>query len=91
MTDLSHETDYILAPVAKFEVHFEWNPQNLQNFDADIALAILGRVISFSTFVQPICLWTSSNGFEDLVNKEGTVAGWGRSDENASECGNKAT
>jgi V8-like Glu-specific endopeptidase len=84
LTTLNQETNYILANVAKFEIHPEWD-KNSKNFDADVALAILGRKIPFSNFVQPICLWTSTSSYEDLVGKEVTVAGWGRSDQNASE------
>jgi hypothetical protein len=84
LTTLNLETNYILANVAKFEIHPQWD-KNSKNYDADVALAVLGRTIPFNSFVQPICLWTSTSSYEDLVGKEATVAGWGRSDQNASE------
>jgi hypothetical protein len=84
LVNLNQDSSFQLADVDNFHVHQDWNP-TADNYDADIAIAVLGRKISFNRFVQPICLWTFTTSYEDLVNSEANVAGWGQTDVNASE------
>lgn len=76
------EQSFIVSGVTQFIVHPEWN-FNDERFDADIAIAVLLKTITFSTFVKPICLWTYSTSFEDLIGKKGTVVGWGKTESKA--------
>lgn len=84
LTVLSGEPNHIQSQVLQFVVHTDWNP-NMPKFDADISLAVLVRTIQFNNVVQPICLWTATKSYDDMVGKEGIVAGWGRSDSNYGE------
>lgn len=77
------ESNFMQSGVVKFAIHSEWNP-NDSKFDADIAIAVLLRTIDFNKFVQSICLWTFTEGYEDIVGKEGFVAGWGKTE--ATNC-----
>lgn len=60
-------------------VHPDWNP-NDDKYDADIALAILIKVVNFNVFIMPICLWTDTSSYEDIEGKKGVVAGWGKTE-----------
>jgi hypothetical protein len=77
LSSLNKEASLQLANVNSFKIHQDWNP-TAENYDADIALAILGRTISFNNFVQPICLWTFTTSYEDLIWKQAIIAGWGQ-------------
>jgi secreted trypsin-like serine protease len=74
-----NEPNYIQTGVTDLIVHSEWNI-NDNRFDADIAIAVLLRTIEFTKFVKPICLWTSTTSFVDLVGKKGIVVGWGKTE-----------
>ena len=69
----------VTSGVSQFFVHPYWN-WNSKQYDGDIAIAVLIRTIFFNSFVRPICLWTRSNSFQDLVGRKGKVAGWGKTD-----------
>lgn len=45
--------------------------------DADIAILTLKKVLIFSEYIIPICLWKDVNDLERVVDQEGIVAGWG--------------
>lgn len=82
LESLSGEPNYIVSGVTQFIVHHDWNV-NEDRYDADIAIAVLLRTISFSKFVKPICLWTATTAFDDIVGKKGVVAGWGKTELDA--------
>ena len=73
------EENYVPSGVSQFIMHPNWN-WNDKKYDGDIAIAVLVRTISFSKFVRPICLWTGSTSFLDLVGKKGKIAGWGKTE-----------
>lgn len=79
---LSNEQNYVVSAVNQFEVHPEWK-SNVENYDADIAIAVLTKTVQFNKFVQPICLWTATANYEDLIGKNGVVAGWGKTESSA--------
>jgi hypothetical protein len=66
----------------QFVIHPDWSYGSDQ-YDADIAIAILTRTITFSKFVKPICIWTSTTSHDDLIGRKGIVAGWGKTEFNA--------
>jgi secreted trypsin-like serine protease len=80
--ELLSEQNYIMSPVTQFAVHPDWDT-NDDRYDADIAIAVLTRKISFNKFMIPICLWTSTSNTDDLVGKTGVIAGWGKTEINA--------
>lgn len=78
-----NERDVIASGVTKFVVHPSYNAY-VESFDADIAIAVLLRTIQFTNFVKPICLWTSTGNYNDIVNRQGVVAGWGKTETSVS-------
>jgi Trypsin len=70
------ESDYKQTATRELIVHPNWRPF-LKNYDADIAAAVLAETIQFSNFIRPICLWAVSDSYNDMIDKQGTVAGWG--------------
>lgn len=45
--------------------------------DADIAILSLKKVLTFTEYIIPVCLWKDDNDLERIVDQEGIVAGWG--------------
>lgn len=58
-------------------VHPNYVTSDLTN---DIAIITLATEATFNNYVQPICLWDSSDT-SDVAGKFGTVVGWGRTEE----------
>ena len=56
------------------EIHDDWNP-NTESFDADIALVTLTDDVTFSRYIQPICL--IDFGSKVASSEKGFVAGYG--------------
>lgn len=69
------EQNFIVSGVTQLVIHPQWNYRD-EHFDADIAVAILVKTLLFTKFVKPICLWTISTSFEDLVGKTAVISGW---------------
>lgn len=82
LESLNGEKHYIISGVSQFILHPDWNFRD-DRYDADIAIAVLYRTIIFTKFVKPICLWSQSSNYDDLVGKYGRVAGWGKTEFNA--------
>lgn len=76
------EKNYLVSGVSQFIIHPEWNFADAQ-YDADIAIAVLFRTITFTKFVKPICLWTATTSYKDIVGRSGVVAGWGKTETEA--------
>ena len=72
-----------MSGVSKFVVHPSYNAF-VESFDADIAIAVLHRTIQFSNFIKPICLWTQTSNYYDIISKQGVVAGWGKTETSVS-------
>ena len=73
----SYEIGRMSLSPQRIQVHDDWNPR-LESFDADIAIVTFeSGAITFSTFVQPICLWNEKT---DPTQTEGHIAGWGQSE-----------
>lgn len=65
----------------KIFIHDDWNPLTT-DYDADVSLLMFeDDSINLNAYVQPICLWDSTN--EPIVT-EGMVTGWGKT-ENSSK------
>ncbi|XP_070498802.1 serine protease gd-like [Chironomus tepperi] len=77
--DLSNnnEQDYQESGATRFIVHPDWKTEGLR-YDADIAAIVLLNTIRFTTTVQPICLWDLTSNYQDMINRKGTVAGYGK-------------
>jgi secreted trypsin-like serine protease len=82
LDSLNSEQNYEISAVSEFVIHPEWNP-NTEQYDADIAIVILTRTIYFTRFVKPICIWTATSTYNDLIGFRGIIAGWGKTEFNA--------
>jgi V8-like Glu-specific endopeptidase len=74
-----NERDYIVSAVSQFIVHSDWKPYE-DSYDGDIAAAILTRTIQFTNFIRPICIWTTTHSYNDILNKNGVVVGYGKTE-----------
>lgn len=79
LDSLIGEKGYILSTALYLYVHPEWDTGETL-FSNDIAIAVLQRSIMFSYFVKPICIWRNTQSYKDMIGKEGTIAGWGKTD-----------
>jgi hypothetical protein len=66
---------------SKIHIHPDWN-QNLETFDADIAILELETPVTLTNFIQPICLWEFPF---DPSQTSGVVVGYGKSEDYAKE------
>lgn len=67
----------VLSPEEIF-IHEQWNI-HVERFDADIAiLKFSPKLITFTRFIQPVCLWSSQSAASERV---GIVAGWGQNED----------
>lgn len=62
------------SSVAKLIVHPEYIPTS---FFSDIAVIHLKYHMTLTQFVNPICLWTGSSDLKELVDRAGTIPGFG--------------
>lgn len=75
------EKDFVIAPASKFIVHPSWNTsQKALSYDGDIAIVILSRTIPTTPSIQPICLWTATSNYNDIINQSGVIAGFGKTE-----------
>lgn len=84
------EKDVVLSDVERIIVHPEYLKEGLMNsYDADIALLVTRRFISYGAMIKPVCLWpaetTSIEDGKDIVGLVGTLVGWGQPSENPTE------
>lgn len=68
------EIDSDSSGVQKFIVHPKWDPDSAR-YGADIGIAVLLKTIIFTSKIRPICIWTNSFGHNDLLNRNGLIAG----------------
>lgn len=52
--------------------------------DADIAILRLKKVLIYTEYIIPICLWNDANDLDRVVNQEGIVAGWGLTEKGST-------
>ena len=79
----TNERDFLVSGVTKFILHPDWNAY-AESFDADIAAIVLLRTIQFTNYIRPICIWTSTQSYNDIVNKQGVVAGYGKTESSVT-------
>lgn len=76
---LTEDRNYIQSGASEFHLHQDWKTDD-NRFDADIAVVVLSRRIPFNKFIKPICLWTSTSSYEDIVDRQGIISGWGKTE-----------
>ncbi|KAL7011478.1 hypothetical protein ACKWTF_014276 [Chironomus riparius] len=67
--------------VESINPHNNWNPHTVK-YDADIAVLRLNEDVSFSTYIQPVCLASLSMSLSPFKN--GIVVGFGKSETSYS-------
>lgn len=78
---LTGEMKYITSPAKSLHVHPDWKKGTKRyTYDNDIAIAVMAKKIEFNSFIKPICIWRETFSYEDIIDKEGTVVGWGKTD-----------
>ena len=69
-----NERDVIASGVSQLIVHPSFDA-HADSYDGDIAIAVLLRTIEFTNFIIPICIWTETSSYNDVVGHNGFVAG----------------
>lgn len=64
--------------VQNINVHPDWNTLT-QAYDADIAVLVLEKDVTFNEHVQPICMPISNSNIETITS--GSVVGYGKSED----------
>jgi len=76
--DISMETGRVNLSVYSIHIHPDWNTRT-QSYDADVAVLMLYREVTFNEHIQPICM--SSTDPRIAAMTEGVVVGNGKSSE----------
>lgn len=76
LTTTTYEVNSKKENVNKIVIHPKWNPKDVR-YDADIALVHLNNLVTFSNFIQPVCLPPPNLNAFTLTGK---VVGWGQSE-----------
>ncbi|KAF7271765.1 hypothetical protein GWI33_015406 [Rhynchophorus ferrugineus] len=59
---------------SKVITHPDFDPNTAHG---DVSIITLNRPLEFTNTISPICLWDGTNTIDDIIDKKGTVAGWG--------------
>ena len=81
--DALDEQDYHQSAVKELIIHPDWNTQ-VASFDGDIAILVAATTIEYNPYVIPVCLWNNDVDLNKIVNKKGSVVGWGRTEDPVS-------
>lgn len=73
------ETNTQSKGVSQLIIHPDWR-SNDESYDADITMVVLSGPVTFTKFVKPICLWTKTTSYADIIGQKGVVAGWGKTE-----------
>ncbi|XP_060878178.1 serine proteinase stubble-like isoform X2 [Metopolophium dirhodum] len=76
----SDELGVQIKQVIRIKVYPSYNSSS---YFGDIAMLTLSSDAEFTNYVTPVCLWEErSDDLDDIVEKEGTVVGWGFDENN---------
>lgn len=64
------EEGRVQADVKRIYVHPQWNPTD-ERYDADLAIFVLSKRITFSNYIRPVCLPSG----EPTIGTYGSIAG----------------
>lgn len=68
-----NERGVLQRNVSEIYVHPEWNSQS-ENYDADLAVLLLSESVTFSDYIQPVCVPSDDTVIDGA---SGSVVGWG--------------
>lgn len=69
----SNEEGVVKEGVLEIRVHPDWNPYS-GRYDADIAILNLNQSVSFTNYIQPVCIPDDNAIVEGFL---GSIVGWG--------------
>ncbi|XP_076281943.1 CLIP domain-containing serine protease HP8 [Lasioglossum baleicum] len=73
------EAGSVNRDVAGYTIHPDYSYDNLKaSADADIAIIVLRTSVVYTAAIKPICLWSGPTSLDVVVDRRGTVVGWGR-------------
>ncbi|KAF0768506.1 serine proteinase stubble-like isoform X1 [Aphis craccivora] len=76
----SDELGVQIKQVVRIKVYPSYNSSS---YYGDIAMLTLSSDAEFTSYVTPVCLWEErSDSLDDIVDKDGTVVGWGFDENN---------
>jgi hypothetical protein len=78
--DSEEVVDPAKAEVSEFIVHHDWDPED-SHYSADIAIAVLKKPIKITNKIRHVCLNTPSDPIQSFAGRNGTVYGWGLTEE----------
>lgn len=63
--------------ISRIIVHPDWRLDS-EKWDADLAMLVLASPVTFTAYIQPVCLPKENDNINNY--KMGTVVGWGKSE-----------
>lgn len=72
-----NEAGAISSNVERVMVHPDFRRYSSESYDADIAILIMQRQVTYTQYVRPICLWPTRDDITIIEGSSGTVVGWG--------------
>lgn len=78
LSDWRPDAEERFAVAQSIHVHPDYVPFTA---NADIALITISGEVKFTNFIRPLCLWSEKDDLARVVGQEGTVAGWGRTED----------
>lgn len=73
-----HDPRTISMGLESLNVHPEFMTGPTESYDADIAVLVLERAVTFSEFIKPVCLWIGDTDETTVFGKTGVIVGWGK-------------
>lgn len=73
-----HDPRTISMGLESLNVHPEFLKDPKGSYDADIAVLVLERAVTFSEFIKPVCLWSGDTDETAVFGKTGVIVGWGK-------------
>jgi hypothetical protein len=70
--------------VSEMILHPRWDSKS-EEYENDIAIAVLKETISFTSEISKICFNTPNQPVENFDGQNATVAGWGYPDQNTTQ------
>lgn len=72
-----NEVGAISASVDQIIIHPDYKRYSSESYDADMAVLIMQRPVTYTQYIRPICLWPERDDIKDIEGNSGSVVGWG--------------
>lgn len=77
-----HDPGSVPSSLSAIHVHPDFLKDPKGSYDADIAILVMEQTITYSRFIQPVCLWGGDVDESKVFGKTGVVVGWGKDESN---------